>query len=61
MSCDISSEDDLAQAKNKIEQMGSVDILIHNAGALVNKPFEKLTKEDFKKVYEVNVYGCHLF
>ncbi|MAZ26345.1 MAG: short-chain dehydrogenase [Cytophagaceae bacterium] len=57
LSCDISSEDDLAQAKNKIEQMGSVDILIHNAGALVNKPFEKLTKEDFKKVYEVNVYG----
>jgi 3-oxoacyl-[acyl-carrier protein] reductase len=34
-----------------------VDILIHNAGSLVNKPFEKLTLNDFHKVYQVNVFA----
>ncbi|MGB5942062.1 MAG: SDR family oxidoreductase [Leeuwenhoekiella sp.] len=36
---------------------GRVDVMIHNAGALVNKPFAETTAEDFKKVYEVNVFG----
>ena len=39
----------------------NVDILIHNAGALVNTPFLKTTLKDFKSVYEVNVFGlAHL-
>ncbi|TCI84687.1 SDR family NAD(P)-dependent oxidoreductase [Tenacibaculum sp. M341] len=35
----------------------NVDILIHNAGFLINKPFTELTSEDFLKVYQVNVFG----
>lgn len=31
--------------------------LIHNAGLLINKPFEELSIEDFEKVYSVNVFG----
>ena len=34
-----------------------VDILIHNAGALVNKPFTDLTLLDFENVYKVNVFA----
>ena len=34
-----------------------VDILINNAGALVNKPFSDITKEDLMKVYGTNVFG----
>lgn len=34
-----------------------VDIVIHNAGFLVNKPFEEITQEDFLQVYHVNVFG----
>ncbi|WP_434036834.1 SDR family NAD(P)-dependent oxidoreductase [Formosa sp. 4Alg 33] len=34
-----------------------VDVLIHNAGALVNKPFSELTKADFLTVYNANVFG----
>ena len=34
-----------------------VDILINNAGALVNKPFESITQEDLQKVYGTNVFG----
>ena len=35
----------------------TVDILINNAGKLINKPFEALTTADFEKVYKVNVFG----
>lgn len=35
----------------------SVDILINNAGALLNKPFAETTVADFEAVYKVNVFG----
>lgn len=38
-------------------QFNSIDILIHNAGSLVNKPFEQITPEDFLQVYQTNVFG----
>jgi NAD(P)-dependent dehydrogenase (short-subunit alcohol dehydrogenase family) len=34
-----------------------VDILINNAGALLNKPFAETTIDDFENVYKTNVYG----
>lgn len=36
---------------------GEVDILINNAGQLINKPFENLTFSNFEDVYRVNVFG----
>jgi len=40
-----------------VNSLGSVDVLINNAGALVNKPFAELTNEDIKYVYNVNVFS----
>lgn len=37
--------------------MKKVDILINNAGLLVNKPFLEITSEEFKSCYDVNVLG----
>lgn len=34
-----------------------VDVVIHNAGALVLKPFEYITAEEFEYIYRVNVFG----
>lgn len=34
-----------------------VDVLINNAGALLNKPFAETSIEDFESVYKTNVYG----
>lgn len=39
------------------EHWGAADILIHNAGLLLNKPFAETTVSDFRTVYEVNVFG----
>jgi NAD(P)-dependent dehydrogenase (short-subunit alcohol dehydrogenase family) len=33
------------------------DVLIHNAGALLLKPFEDITADDFEYLYKVNVFG----
>ncbi len=35
----------------------NVDVLIHNAGRLVHKPFFKTTTNDFLEVYKVNVFA----
>lgn len=35
-----------------------VDVLINNAGFLVNKPFEDVTYDDFKKTMDVNLWGA---
>ena len=35
----------------------NIDILINNAGYLINKPFEKTTLKDFQEVYSTNVFS----
>ena len=37
--------------------MDRIDVLINNAGLLINKPFEELTWEDWQAIYETNVIG----
>lgn len=34
-----------------------VDVLINNAGALLNKPFSDISMDDFEKIYKTNVFG----
>lgn len=55
---DLCKEEDLTLLEVFIKnQWGHVDVLINNAGALINKPFSELSLEDFKSVYDVNVFG----
>jgi 3-oxoacyl-[acyl-carrier protein] reductase len=58
LSVDLTQEKDLALVHKYIEkEFQSVDILINNAGALINKPFAETNTEDFYKVYQVNVFA----
>ena len=58
LSVDVCKQEDIEKVSNFIqENWQEVDILIHNAGFLINKPFENLTKNDFLRVYDVNVFG----
>ncbi|MCB0650490.1 MAG: SDR family oxidoreductase [Saprospiraceae bacterium] len=41
----------------KLESWDKVDVIINNAGKLVNKPFIELSSENWKEVYGVNVFG----
>ena len=58
LSVDLSNSSDLSKISNYINQnWNQVDILINNAGKLINKPFTELTSDDFLKVYQVNVFA----
>jgi NAD(P)-dependent dehydrogenase (short-subunit alcohol dehydrogenase family) len=55
---DITDPQQVEEVARWVDQhWGSVDILIHNAGLLLNKPFSETTVPDFRTVYEVNVFG----
>lgn len=57
-SCDITREENLNQVQEYIKaHWDKVDVLINNAGAIVNKPFAEVSQEDFEWVYKVNVFG----
>lgn len=57
-SCDITTEEGIENVRVFAEQeWGKVDILINNAGLLINGPFSDIDRNDFRKVYEVNVFA----
>ena len=58
LSVDISNNDDLNKVTDFIKSTWEkVDVLINNAGKLINKPFTEISSEDFLEVYKVNVFG----
>ena len=58
LSVDISNNDDLNKVTDFIKSTWKkVDVLINNAGKLINKPFTEISSEDFLEVYKVNVFG----
>ena len=55
---DITSEASIEAFQKQLEASGVlIDILIHNAGRLINKPFMDTSPTDFNSVYAVNVFG----
>ncbi len=58
LSVDLSIEEDLVQVKDFISSSwATVDIIIHNAGSLLLKPFAETTAQEFENIYKVNVFG----
>lgn len=58
LSVDLANENELTIVENFISNSWKkIDIIIHNAGSIVQKPFAETTLADFEKVYKVNVFG----
>ena len=58
LSVDLGKEEELTEVEKFLSHtLKKVDIVIHNAGSLLNKPFSQTTQEDFENVYKVNVFG----
>ncbi len=58
LSVDLSDESEIKKVENFLSQSwATVDILIHNAGSLVFKPFAETSQKDFESIYKVNVFG----
>ena len=55
---DLTEESDYKKVSEYISRKwNQVDVLINNAGALLNKPFSDTTYQDFEAIYKTNVYG----
>lgn len=55
VSFDLAADDIRLLEDFVLTALGTVDILINNAGQLVNKPFMKTSDEEFSRMLEVNV------
>ncbi|MDA1284439.1 MAG: SDR family oxidoreductase [Proteobacteria bacterium] len=57
--CDVTKAEDIDKAVNlTIEKLGTIDIVINNAGwTHVNQPMLEVDEETFKKVYDINVFS----
>lgn len=58
MAFDLSNAEDYKKVTAFVEDnWKQVDVLINNAGTLLNKPFAETTMADFEYVYKTNVFG----
>jgi len=61
ISCDLSDQQSIQSATDQIKaEVDQIDVLVHNAGYLVNKPFDELTAEDLDYSYRVNTRSVSL-
>ena len=55
---DISKKESLVNLNNLVKnKYKKIDVLINNAGKLINKSFKDLSKDDLYDIYDVNVFG----
>ena len=58
---DVGNPDDVKSMFNKIlDEYGTIDILVNNAGFAVQKDFLKQEYEDWKKIFDTNLFGVFL-
>ena len=54
---DLNSKTVKEDCETIFNELDKIDILINNAGILVNKPFDQISHDDFTNCYQVNVIG----
>ncbi len=58
LACDLTEKNAVEKLISEIKKnVSSINILINNAGALLNKPFETIAAADLEYVYNVNVFS----
>lgn len=57
--CDVTHRDQVERAfSDAVRLMGSVDVLINNAGISIRRPFLEITPDEWDQVIAVNLTGC---
>jgi glucose 1-dehydrogenase len=58
---DVSQEEEVVRmVAETVAELGSVDVLVNNAGIQISRPSEQLSTADFEKVLAVNLRGAFL-
>ncbi|KAI0444107.1 hypothetical protein F4803DRAFT_279735 [Xylaria telfairii] len=55
----LSQESVDAAVKHVLDTAGRLDVVVHNAGHMNYGPAESFTAEQYLRLYDVNVVGCH--
>lgn len=56
---DLTDQESISELSEQVKDtFPHVDVLVNNAGVLVNKAFEELTIEEWKKMMDVNLYSA---
>lgn len=59
--CEVSDEHQVKDAMERsAEILGGIDVLVHAAGIAKDCPAERISFDDFRAVFETNVYGTFL-
>ncbi|MCH9651232.1 MAG: SDR family oxidoreductase [Deltaproteobacteria bacterium] len=59
--CDVTSDDQVAElTRRSREHLGQVDILVNNAGIAASSPLKRVRREDWERIFAVNVTGTFL-
>ena len=58
LTCDVTHQDQVERAvEQAVAELGSLEILVSNAGIIPSKPFAKTTLEDWRRVMTLNLEG----
>ena len=59
--CDVSDEDEVKLMIEKIvDRFGRIDVVVNNAGIAIDSVIDDKTKENFRKILDVNLIGTFL-
>lgn len=62
VTCDVSDEQQVKEVVKAVaDQLGPVDILINNAGAMLMKSIVEMTTEEWQQIQDINVNGPYYF
>ena len=60
--CDVSSEEDVRGCVGEaLAKLGGLDVIVNNAGLMIEKPLEELTGDDWRRVLSVDLLGAFFF
>jgi glucose 1-dehydrogenase len=58
---DVSNEADVVRmVEETVDQLGSIDVLVNNAGIQISRPSHELMNGDFDKVIDINLRGSFM-
>jgi NAD(P)-dependent dehydrogenase (short-subunit alcohol dehydrogenase family) len=60
--CDVSREDQVeATMAGTFDRFGRIDVVVNNAGLMIFKPITELTRDDWTRVFNVDLLGAFYF